>query len=68
MPNAGQALEDANRIMQEQIQQSPELRDWWTHGNPNAASDMNAMVTKLRALSDYLGDEIVVIARKQERE
>jgi hypothetical protein len=61
LPNAGQALEDANRIMQEQIQQSPELREWWSHGNPNSTAEMNEMVTKLRALSDYLGDEIIVI-------
>jgi hypothetical protein len=61
LPNAGQALEDANRIMQEQIQQSPELREWWSHGNPNGGAEMNEMVTKLRALSDYLGDEIVVV-------
>ena len=61
LPNAGQALEDANRIMQEQIQQSPELRDWWTHGNSDAEAKMNQMITKLRALSDYLGDEVVIV-------
>jgi hypothetical protein len=67
LPNAGQALEDANRIMQEQIQQSPELREWWGHGNPNATAEMNEMVSKLRALSDYLGDEIIVVGLPGEK-
>ena len=61
LPNAGQALEDAHRIMQEQIQQNPALRDWWTHGKPDAEQKMNETITKLRALSDYLGDEIVIV-------
>lgn len=61
LPNAGQALEDANRIMQEQIQQSPALRDWWTHGDPNSEAKTNDVIAKLRGLSDYLGDEIVIV-------
>ena len=61
LPNAGQALEEANRILQEQIQQSTELRNWWSHGDPKDAAKMNEFITKLRALSDYLGDEIIVV-------
>lgn len=61
LPNAGQALEDANRILQEQIQQSDTLRDWWTHGRPGSNDEWNAMVAKLRQLSDYLGDEVVIV-------
>ena len=60
LPNAGQALEDANRILQEQIQQSDTLRAWWTHGRPGSMDEWNAMVGKLRQLSDYLGDEVVI--------
>jgi hypothetical protein len=60
LPNAGQALEDANRILQDQIQQSDTLREWWTHGKPGTNDEWNAMVGKLRQLSDYLGDEVVI--------
>ena len=61
LPNAGQALEDANRILQEQIQQSDTLREWWTHGKPGSNDEWNSMVAKLRQLSDYLGDEVVIV-------
>jgi FecR protein/Putative zinc-finger len=61
LPNAGQALEDANRILQEQIQQSDTLREWWTHGQPDNNNEWNDMITKLRALSDYLGEEVVIV-------
>lgn len=60
MPNAGQALEDANRILQEQIQQSAALREWWSHGDPQSAAKLNETVAKIRLLSDYLDDEVVV--------
>jgi len=60
LPNAGQALEDANRILQEQIQQSDTLREWWTHGKPGSNDEWNAMVSKLHQLSEYLGDEVVI--------
>lgn len=61
LPNAGQALEEANRILQEQIAQSPALRQWWTHGDPKAEAKFNQAITRIRELSDYLGDEIVVV-------
>jgi FecR protein/Putative zinc-finger len=61
LPNAGQALEDAHRIMKEQIQQSPELRQWWTHGDAKSEAKMDLFISKLRALSDYLGDEIDIV-------
>ena len=60
LPNAGQALEEANRILQDQIQQSDTLREWWTHGKPGSNDEWNAMVAKIRQLSDYLGDEVVI--------
>ncbi len=65
IPNAGQALEDANRILQEQIQQSAALREWWTHGNAENQDKFNEMIAKIRQLSDYLGDEVVVIGFDQ---
>jgi hypothetical protein len=61
LPNAGQALEDAHRIMKEQIQQSPELRQWWTHGDANSEAKMDLLISKLRGLSNYLGDEIDIV-------
>lgn len=61
LPNAGQALEDANRIFQDQMQQSDTLRQWWSHGDPNATAKLNETIAKVRQLSDYLGDEVVLV-------
>lgn len=61
MPNAGQALEEANRILQDQMQQSEALRQWWTHGDPNAQTKLTEIIAKIRQLSDYLGDEVVLV-------
>jgi hypothetical protein len=61
LPNVGQALEEANRILQEQIQQSDTLKQWFTHSDPNAAAKLNDTVARIRQLSDYLGDEVVVV-------
>lgn len=61
IPNAGQALEDANRILQDQIQQSAALREWWMQGGPDAQQKFNETIAKIRQLSDYLGEEVVVV-------
>ncbi len=61
LPNAGQALEDAHRIMKEQIQQSPALKKWWTHGDAKSEAKMDEVIAKLRDLSNYLGDEIDIV-------
>jgi hypothetical protein len=61
LPNAGQALEEANKIFQDQLQQSDALRQWWAHGDPNASAKLNETIAKIRQLSDYLGDEVVIV-------
>jgi ferric-dicitrate binding protein FerR (iron transport regulator) len=60
LPNAGQALEEANRILQDQIQQSDALRQWFAHGKSDT-NDLNEAVAKIRQLSDYLGEEVVAV-------
>jgi hypothetical protein len=61
LPNAGQALEEAHRILQQQIAQSPALRRWWADGRPETQARMDQMITKVRRLSDYLGEEVLLI-------
>jgi hypothetical protein len=61
IPNLGDALNEANRIFQEQLQQSPVLRDWWNSGRQNSGPvTFEQMVQKLHGLSQYVGDEIVL--------
>jgi len=62
IPNLGEALNQANRIFQEQLQQSAVLREWWESGNRRTnAPSFNEIVQKLHALSQYLGDEVALI-------
>jgi len=61
IPNLGNALNEANRIFQDQLQQSAVLREWWTSGQKNAGPvTFEQMVGKLHGLSQYVGDEIVL--------
>jgi hypothetical protein len=60
IPNLGNFLDQANTIFQDQLNQSPELRQWWTrtHKDPEA---LNQLVAKVRDLSTYMGDEVVMV-------
>ncbi len=62
MPNLGDALSEANRIFQEQLQQSAVLREWWTKEHPQKEGPtFEQMVEKIHRLSQYLGDELVLV-------
>jgi hypothetical protein len=61
IPNMGDALNEANRIFQEQLKQSPVLSDWWNSGHRTGdTAQFGQMIQKLHGLSQYLGDEIVL--------
>jgi hypothetical protein len=58
IPNLAQYLGEAESVFQQKTAQSPELQLWMqSHGNRTAA-----VIEKLRAASEYLGDEIVIVA------
>ncbi len=61
IPNYGQALSDASRMFQDRVQQSPVLRAWWEK-NAGADPNVNNAIERIRLLSSYLGDEIVLSA------
>lgn len=60
IPNLGEFLSEANTVFQEQLSQSPELQQWWSRGSKHNGNDLNEAVAKIRDISDYLGDEVVV--------
>jgi hypothetical protein len=64
IPNLGDFLQEANGIFHDQLNQSPELQQWWAHSqrNPQALDDL---VGKIHDVSQYLGDEVVVVATGQ---
>ncbi len=57
IPNLAQYLGEAEEVFRQKMAQSPELEAWWqSHGGRTAT-----VIEKLRAASEYLGDEIAVV-------
>jgi hypothetical protein len=65
IPNLGDFLGEANKIFHDQLKESPALQQWWAHGQDHNTPELDALVTKLHQMSQYLGDEIVVVGVKQ---
>jgi len=63
MPNLGPTLEEANRLFEERIQQSPVLKKWWDEqqASNQGRPVLREMVQKIRTVSGYLGDEVVLV-------
>ena len=65
IPNLGEFLSEANGILNDQLQKSPALQQWWNSGAGRNTAELNTLVTMLHQTSQYLGDEIVIVGLKQ---
>ena len=64
IPNLGDALQQANKIFQQQLSQSKVLQDWWNKsGNSNQHPTPQELIDQIQAISQYLGDEVVITFR-----
>jgi len=64
IPNLGDALQQANQIFQQQLSQSKVLQDWWNkRGNSNQHPTPEELIGQVQAISQYLGDEVVITFR-----
>lgn len=59
LPNLGSTLAQANQLFQTRLQQSPVLQQWWNEQGSHGAQ-LEDLITRLKAFSATLGDEIVV--------
>ena len=57
MPNLGPVLGEATRIFEDKARESATMAEWW---NASGSMKLREAVDSARAISDYLGDEIVV--------
>ena len=64
IPNLATTLGDASRILQDRLQQSPALRDWWRQQQRGKGPKPEEVLDRLQTFSSYLGDEIVFAAGK----
>jgi hypothetical protein len=68
VPNLGNFLTEANTIFKDQLQRSSELQQWWSRGGDRKTAELDALVDKLHDVSQYLGDEIVIVGTRQANE
>src|SRR5580765_4448277 len=61
IPNLGDAVQQANKLFQQELQESAVLREWWqqTQGKKDDGPEFNEIINYVHDLGQYLGDEIV---------
>lgn len=63
IPNLGETLSEANQVLQQRIQESATLREWWEgQGSGKSGLGFETVIDEIRRFSDYLGEEIVMAA------
>jgi hypothetical protein len=65
VPNLGDFVQQAKAIFEDQLKQSPALQQWWSDGKQDKTAELNDLVNKVHDVSQYLGDEMVVVALNQ---
>jgi len=66
IPNLGNFLAQANDIFHDQLKQSPALQQWWESGSQHNTAQLDTLVNQVRQVSEYLGDEVVVVGVQQQ--
>ncbi len=68
IPNLGDFVTQAKSIFDDQLKQSAVLQQWWNNsGKQDKTAELDALVNKLHDLSQYVGDEMVIVALKQQQ-
>ncbi len=63
IPNLGDAAQQANQLFQQELQESPVLRQWWEQVQAKKhGPDFAEVLNEVHALGGYLGEEIVFTA------
>jgi hypothetical protein len=62
VPNYSDAIQQANKLFQQELQTSSVLREWWQQVNnskPGSGPELQMVIDKIHDLGQYLGNEIV---------
>jgi FecR protein/Putative zinc-finger/Protein of unknown function (DUF3352) len=63
IPNLGDAAQQANQLFQQELQESPVLRQWWEQVQAKKhGPDFAEILNDVHAFSAYLGNEVVFTA------
>ncbi len=60
IPNLGDAAEQANQLFQQELEESPVLREWWEQAQARRKGpSLSEVIDEVHAFGAYVGDEIV---------
>ncbi|HEY7403074.1 MAG TPA: FecR domain-containing protein [Candidatus Angelobacter sp.] len=60
IPNLGDAVQQANKLFQQELEESAVLREWWNQAqSKHNGPEFDELITYVHDLSQFLGDEIV---------
>ena len=60
IPNLGDAIQQANQLFQQELQQSAVLNEWWQQAQSKKnGADFQQAIERIHQLGQYLGNEIV---------
>ncbi len=68
LPNLTSSLGEAERLFQERLEQSPELRAWWEQGGSTVQPQLEEALSRIQAFGTLLGDEVVVAVSGDDRD
>ncbi len=60
IPNLTDSLDEAQRLFEERLRQSPELSQWWETEGAAARPKIEETLSRIRAFGQQLGGEVVV--------
>jgi hypothetical protein len=65
IPNLTQMLTESNKIIEERLNQNPELRQWWNkeEASSRGNQEWDKVISKISEFGAQIGDEIVVTAQ-----
>ncbi len=67
IPNLGPFLGEAHQIFRQRVESSPVLNEWWQQKmEGKSGASIDEIMAKVRGLSDFLGDEVVFAAVKDD--
>ncbi len=64
IPNLANTLEEATKLFDDRLQQSPDLRAWWKQQQKGKGPKVEDVLAGVKTFSGYLGDEIVLAVSK----
>jgi len=65
IPNLANTLGEANRLFQDRLQQSPQLREWWRQQQKGKGPKLEDVLNQVKTFNSYLGNEIAFAVAKE---